>query len=285
MAWIPDVSGTLPAATTKGDIAVYNGTSWVRVGTGANDTVLTADSAQSAGVKWAAGGGGGSADLDRFDRRKFARVDGTSAHTLDDEFTSDSSADYTLVEDTSPNVTWSIADGAMRVLNPGGDATAEFHAILKSLDSLSSPVTIEAMFTHIAPGTAAMAGICFTNGTTFGAGSQVGPVIRLEQTGNIGHLRFQRHTGFNTQSAAGEVQLPEQQCYLLRLVWVSSNSFRTLYSTDGYHWIDMGLADASFTMTPTHFGVWCSTWSSSEKQAMSVHYLRVYESAAAEGGE
>lgn len=43
--------------TTKGDVAIYNGTGWVRVGAGANDTVLTADSAQASGVKWAAGGG------------------------------------------------------------------------------------------------------------------------------------------------------------------------------------------------------------------------------------
>ena len=58
--WVNDTDDTgsgLPSASTKGDIAVYNGTSWVIVSAGANDTVLTADSAQSAGVKWAAGGG------------------------------------------------------------------------------------------------------------------------------------------------------------------------------------------------------------------------------------
>jgi hypothetical protein len=61
--WVPDDddtgSGSLPSGTTKGDLAVYNGTSWVRIGAGANDTVLTADSAQTEGIKWAAGGGGG----------------------------------------------------------------------------------------------------------------------------------------------------------------------------------------------------------------------------------
>lgn len=48
--------------TTKGDVVVFNGTDVVRVGVGANDTVLTADSAQSAGVKWATALSSGDTD-------------------------------------------------------------------------------------------------------------------------------------------------------------------------------------------------------------------------------
>lgn len=40
-------------AVAKGDVAVFDGTSWVDLTVGANDTVLTADSATSTGVKWA----------------------------------------------------------------------------------------------------------------------------------------------------------------------------------------------------------------------------------------
>ena len=48
--------------TTKGDVVVFNGTDVVRVGVGANNTVLTADSAETAGVKWATALSSGDTD-------------------------------------------------------------------------------------------------------------------------------------------------------------------------------------------------------------------------------
>ena len=51
----------LAPTTTKGDLIVHNGTDNVRVAVGAtNGHVLTVDSAEASGVKWAAGGGGSS---------------------------------------------------------------------------------------------------------------------------------------------------------------------------------------------------------------------------------
>jgi hypothetical protein len=45
--------------TTKGDVLVATGASTpARLGVGANDHVLTADSTQASGIKWAAAGGG-----------------------------------------------------------------------------------------------------------------------------------------------------------------------------------------------------------------------------------
>ena len=78
-----DVTGTLPIAnggtgqtshtnafaalaptTNKGDLIVSNGTDNVRVAVGVtNGHVLTVDSAEATGVKWAAGGGGGLTNI------------------------------------------------------------------------------------------------------------------------------------------------------------------------------------------------------------------------------
>lgn len=58
----------LAPTTTKGDLIVHNGTDNIRVPVGGtNGHVLTVDSAEASGVKWAAGGSGGIADGDKGD--------------------------------------------------------------------------------------------------------------------------------------------------------------------------------------------------------------------------
>ena len=47
-------------AAAKGDVLVHNGTTYVRLGVGSNAQVLTADSTEDSGAKWAAAGGGGA---------------------------------------------------------------------------------------------------------------------------------------------------------------------------------------------------------------------------------
>jgi hypothetical protein len=71
----------LAPSTTKGDLIAHNGTDNVRLPVGGNGQVLTADSAESSGVKWAdAAGGGGGAGL------TFTAVQTTNYTAADGEF-------------------------------------------------------------------------------------------------------------------------------------------------------------------------------------------------------
>ena len=61
LKWVDDAGTVVEAApqvgTTKGDLYVHDGTDLVRLAVGSDDQVLTADAAETSGVKWAAGGG------------------------------------------------------------------------------------------------------------------------------------------------------------------------------------------------------------------------------------
>ena len=61
-----DLSDIAALTHTKGNIMVSNGTDWINVWVGTNDQVLTADSAETAWVKWAAAWGGWSSSAPLF---------------------------------------------------------------------------------------------------------------------------------------------------------------------------------------------------------------------------
>ena len=77
-AWVAVDSGTSPL-TTKGDLFTFSTTN-ARLGVGANGTVLTADSAEATGLKWAAASAGA---LTLISSTTFS---GSSAHNVNDVF-------------------------------------------------------------------------------------------------------------------------------------------------------------------------------------------------------
>jgi hypothetical protein len=92
----------LSPATTKGDLIVSNGTDNVRLAVGTDAYVLTADSTQASGVKWAVASGGGG-----------------SALTVKDEGTTLSSA-VTSIDFVGAGVVATNTGGAVTVTVAGG---------------------------------------------------------------------------------------------------------------------------------------------------------------------
>ncbi len=86
----------LAPTTTKGDLIVHNGTDNIRVAVGGtNGHVLTVDSAEASGVKWAAshGGGGGGGDMVLL---ASATASNSAAVTFDNKFDSAVYSEYEL---------------------------------------------------------------------------------------------------------------------------------------------------------------------------------------------
>ena len=53
-AWDTQLDDLAGLAVTKGNVIISDGSNWLAVGVGSNDDILTADSGEASGVKWAA---------------------------------------------------------------------------------------------------------------------------------------------------------------------------------------------------------------------------------------
>lgn len=102
-------SGASPL-TTKGDVFVY-GSADARLPVGTDGQVLTADAAQTLGVKWAAASGGTAYEY------PIDEPPG-SANAMDDEFGGSSvDAKWTILNQTTGQ-TYTVADGLLKIYNP-----------------------------------------------------------------------------------------------------------------------------------------------------------------------
>lgn len=191
----------------------------------------------------------------------------TTANAKDDEFlTSSLDGSWTRVDyANSGAVTYNPNYGMLSVKHTGGDAAQGWHALLKSMSGLSAPVTIETCLRLQTYEGTLIAGLVITDGTTVGSGKQVS----LDHQ-RSGATSFRNWTGFNafggelTGSPTGTGPGHRSDRLFMRLTWVSANTWRAEVSPDGISWMPFnftnGLADSSHTMTPTHMGIWLSSY-------------------------
>lgn len=265
--------GSLPTPSAKGDIAVYDGTAWVVVSSGANDQVLTADSAETAGVKWATpSGGGGGGDVPAWVTNLAVRPD--PAHADDDEFDDDSlSGDWTALTVSGSHVI-SESLGLLSV-SYQNQSSSDLNGIVKALTPTTPPVTVETvMRMHDLGDNYYICGLVFSDGVT-----AVDNIAAFTMNGNV--VDYVRNGTFTAAGGpvGGTLGLDAAIWPLyMRLIWKSANTFAAAWSPDGVSWTDAGISDQSLTLSPTHVGLVWSRWGGgTEPGIVSFEYLRVAE--------
>lgn len=265
--------------TTKGDLLVY-GSALARLGVGTNGQVLTADSAQALGVKWATpSGSSGSGVPERW------VLPASADAGYDDEFDDGSIAAAWNNVDVSgyENSYYEATDiKGLSVSCPYGSGNQKLHGKLKSLSGMTAPCYIETAVRLLHRSCDyPEAGLIFADGITVGSGNQV----RFMYSPISSKVEYAVHTGYNAQSSNVDYNIPNGALsgrIYLRMYWSASNAFSVYLSSDGVAWAH--LDSITPTITPTYFGL-CMGSYNSPAYPFVVHfdYFRARAGAPANG--
>lgn len=191
----------------------------------------------------------------------------------DDEFNDSSFTGWTLVEDASPNIVITEAHDICSIAHPGGDASAELHALMKAR-TVNTNDWIECYMIGAGRGANyAIGGVLMADGATYGAGTQV--LWALSSNTN-GDYQLRSHTNYSvtgTNTSHTSFAAAPDCGVIMRLMYLGSNSWRGYVSADGISYIKV-TGDLSRTMTPTHMGFFCSTWGSAGPYNFAFRYIR-----------
>lgn len=261
----------------------------VAVGGGTNGQVLTADSAQTLGVKWAAASGGGGGVPERW------YVPGSADEGYDDEFDDgDIHEDWIAVDVSGKENSWYEPTGLKGLSGyfPSGKGAHKLAGLLRSFTGLSAPFYIETAVKinakQYVSANFPSVGLIFADGVTVGSGNQVCALYIMgtwsSQKRNA--VIWQRWTGYNTRETWGEIEeypsLISDRVYL-RFLYSAANTFRVYYSIDGVVWHDVSGA-LSYTITPTYIGIaQTANDSGTIEYAANLAYFRARSGSPANG--
>lgn len=207
----------------------------------------------------------------------YGHVAGETPHADDDFF-----AAYSGYTEQTPTGTavWSATRAGLTCVATNQSAS-DLCATLVPIPAAGVPLTIETktLDTSHATTNNPSLGLIFTDGvlttSNLAAFGQLKNIVASTTTS------WYRFTGTLTNATATVVSptqvLNDIGTAFSRLVWKSANTFAWSISPDSENWTDFGATDFSTTFTPTHMGLFATTWASAATSIFTFHYLRVYE--------
>jgi len=276
MAFPKPIDGSKLPLDTKGDLIVF-GKKNERLPVGTNGQVLTADSAQALGVKWATPtGGSGNGVPERW------YLPASADEGYDDEFDDGSIDGWTAVDVAGHENIWHEVSGlkglSCHVTSGKGDQ--KITGLVKSSSGLTTPYYIETAINILgSSNTYNLAGLVFADGATMGSGNQ----LRLAWSAAEEKIEYTVNTGYNHQISNANYSLHtgrQLNRMYIRMAYTGVNAFSSYVSLDGISWLK--LADVTPTITPTHIGIMVGGYYSSEYLA-NFAYFRVKSGNSIEG--
>lgn len=269
--WETPSSGFADPTTTKGDLIVH-GSSTTRLPVGTDAYVLTADSTQTLGVKWAAGGGG--ENLDHISPLHYRY---TGSHADDDEFYGSSLAGAWTAVTPSGSPVWTVGNNVLSGL-ASGISSADVCCQLKTMADGTVTVQMETALRFLSTdANYNAAGLIFADGSSSSSNAVVllvFPNLGVEiWSGTITNLG----TGTSTFYSGNAVDLLGRSHIYLRFGWTATNQFKADLSPDGVSWTHFASGNATVTPTlaPTKYGLCVTNWGSGVDCVGSFEYFRV----------
>jgi hypothetical protein len=226
----------------------------------------------------------GTNNLDPWSHSGLVQLDTVPDHVLrldnpltsgtdDDEFDDDTiDAAWTSLTVTG-SATWTEQDDVLSVVfddQTAGDAAAQIKSINGTPAAAIEISTAVRAFTSANHG---IVGMFFSDGTT-----ATSNLVQFRTNVSDGSTSMYGGTFTDLQNTLLSTFTVDASSLLspiyMRLTWVSSNTWRMEVSPDGVSWTAFALADQSRTLTPTHYGLYVSSYGGTVPKIATFEYFR-----------